>query len=352
MTGGTRRLRLDRVASAARHAGIDRDVIVAEEIVSRPGYVIAARILNDKSVYNVLEDPSGRMVPLRAGHLVAGVLGNRQALRGYAGEVPSRLAVGDRVNVLNLGGVLGRCTAISPDLGPPFEAEVLGAVLSFPPLGDRVGRPARVADGAPAAPSDLHCRAPLVLVAGTSMDSGKTVAAGELVHGLTAAGFRVAAAKLTGVALRRDALAMLDAGAVMALTFDDAGVVSTDDRAALPAARAVLTHLDREARPDVIVAELGDGLLGAYGVGTILGAPDIRALVRALVTCAPDPVAAWGADRLLREAWGLRPTVVTGPATDNAVGRDAIRARLGVPAWNARRQPGELVAAVREALDG
>ncbi len=347
----TRRVRLDRVPSAVRHAGIGREVIVGDGIVCREGYVLAVRILNDKSVYNVVEDPAGRMVPLRAGHVIAGVLGNRAALRGYAGEVPDRLAVGDRVHVLNLGGVIGRCTAESPDLGPPFEAEVLGAVLSFPPLGDRVGRPARVTDGALPVPGEFRCQVPLVLVAGTSMDAGKTVAASEIVHGLTAAGFRVAAAKLTGVSLRRDTLAMTDAGAVLALGFDDAGVVSTDDRVALPAARAVLDHLAREARPDVIVAELGDGLLGAYGVGTLLGDPGIRRLARALVVCAPDPVAAWGACRLLEETWGLRPTVVTGPSTDNAVGREAIVGRVGVPAWNARRQPRELVAAVREALD-
>ena len=68
---------------------------------------------------------------------------------------------------------------------------------------------------------------PVVYVAGTCMNSGKTVAATELVRGLARGGLRVAAAKLTGVSLMRDALSMLDAGAVAALTFNDVGVAST-----------------------------------------------------------------------------------------------------------------------------
>src|SRR5690606_40278216 len=60
------------------------------------------------------------------------------------------------------------------------------------------------------------------LVAGTCMNAGKTVAATELVRGLSRGGLRVAALKLTGVSLMRDALSMRDAGAVAAFTFNDA----------------------------------------------------------------------------------------------------------------------------------
>src|ERR1044071_4142116 len=128
----TPRLRLDRIASSTKNARLAPDVIVGEAITARDGYVRAVRILEDKSTYNTVEDLSGRMVSLRAGDVVAGTLGSRRALRGYAGEVPAEIAVGDVVNVLNLGGILGRCTSSNPDIGPPFKAEVLGAVLAFP----------------------------------------------------------------------------------------------------------------------------------------------------------------------------------------------------------------------------
>ncbi len=346
----TTRVHLDRIASSTRNARLGAEVLVGPEIVCREGYVLAVRVEGEKAVYNQVEDPSGRFIRLRAGDVVAGTLGSRRALRGYAGEVPERLAPGDTVQVLNMGGVLGRCTAINPDLGPPFDAEVLGAVLAFPKTGDRVGRPAHIRDNAVAQSDRLECTAPVVYVAGTCMDAGKTMAASEIVRGLSHAGLRVGGVKLTGVALRRDALSMLDSGAVAALTFNDAGVVSTDDAAALPTAYGLLSELSRTAKPDVVVAELGDGILGEYGVAALLADPPLMALSAALVCCAPDQVAAWGAVRVLDERFGLRPTVISGPATDNEVGCRFIRDQLGLPAHNARRDDGALAGVILEAL--
>ncbi len=71
---------------------------------------------------------------------------------------PTTLAVGDTIDVLNLGGILGRCTSENPEIGPPFEAEVLGAVLAFPELGDRIGRPAHIRDRAVPPATPLHLR--------------------------------------------------------------------------------------------------------------------------------------------------------------------------------------------------
>ena len=144
----TTRVRLNRVSSSTRNAGLTEEVFIGDEIVASEGYVLAVRILTDKSSYNVMEDSFGRMVELRSGDVLAGTLGLRRALRGYAGEVPRTISVGDTIDVLNLGGILGRCTSANPDIGPPFKAEVLGAVLAFPDLGDRVGRPAHIRDRA------------------------------------------------------------------------------------------------------------------------------------------------------------------------------------------------------------
>ena len=76
----TTRLRLDRIASSTRNARLATDVIVGEEIVAAEGYVLAVRILDDKSAYNTVEDLSGRMVSLRAGDVLAGTLGSRREI--------------------------------------------------------------------------------------------------------------------------------------------------------------------------------------------------------------------------------------------------------------------------------
>jgi hypothetical protein len=324
---------------------------VGPEIVAQEGYVVAVRILDDKTTYNLVEDVNGRMVRVRAGDVLAGVLGSRRALRGYAGETPRSLAVGDELHVLNLGGILGRCTSVHPDLGPPFRAELLGAVLTFPALGDRVGTPAHIRDHAVPSADSLTGDVPVVYVAGTCMNAGKTVAATELVRGLTRAGRRVAACKLTGVALMRDTLSMLDAGAVQALTFNDAGLATTHPGAIVPAARGILNAL-MAGQPDVVVAELGDGILGDYGVQDILAEQGLMGLAAAHVLCAADPVGSWGAVEILRDRWGLAVDVVSGPATDNEVGRDYIRGQLGLAAHNALHDPDGLVAVNERARAG
>jgi len=346
----TTRLRLDRIASSTRNAHLSPDVIVGDEIVAAEGYVLAVRILADKSTYNTVEDVTGRMVSLRAGDLLAGTLGARRALRGYAGQVPERIAVGDTIEVLNLGGILGRCTSANPDIGPPFRAEVLGAVLSFPDLGDRIGRPAHIKDHAVPAAERLESQVPVVYVAGTCMNAGKTVAATELVRGLTRAGLRVAAAKLTGVSLMRDSLSMQDAGAIAALTFNDIGIATTRAGITVPAAKGILNSL-AGFKPDVIVAELGDGILGDYGVQDILRDRELMSVGVSYVMAAPDPVGCWGAVALMRDLFGLEVSVLTGPATDNEVGRDYVKKQLDLPAHNAMRDAAKLVGIVRSAIE-
>src|ERR671925_710411 len=227
-----------------------------------------------------------------------------------AGLVPASIAVGDTIEVLNLGGILGRCTSVNPEIGPPFRAEVLGAVLAFPELGDRIGRPAHIRDRAVPPADRLESAVPVVYVAGTCMNAGKTVAATELVRGLSRGGLRVAAAKLTGVSLMRDALSMLDAGAAAALTFNDVGIASTHAGVTVSTAKGIFNRL-AAVRPDVIVAELGDGILGEYGVQDILRDTELMAGRAAFVLAAPDPVGCWGAAELMRQEFRLPITVMT-----------------------------------------
>jgi hypothetical protein len=348
----TTRVHLDRIASATKNAALGSDVIVGDAIIAEEGYVIAVRLLEDKSTYNTVEDLAGRMVALRKGDVLAGVLGQRRALRGYAGVVPATIAVGDTIEVLNLGGILGKCTSQNPDIGPPFKAEVLGAVLAFPDLGDRVGRPAHIRDRSVPPAERLESDVPVVYVAGTCMNSGKTVAATEMVRGLSRAGLRVSAAKLTGVSLMRDTLAMRDAGAVEALTFNDAGIATTHPGVTVAVAKGIFNRLaaNKTQKPDVIVAELGDGILGEYGVQDILHDEELMKVGAAHVVAAPDPVGCWGIQQLFEHEYGLAITVLTGPATDNDVGRQYITKTLGIPAFNARREADALVRLVLEAL--
>lgn len=343
------RVQLDKVASSTRNVAIHRSVVLADEVPAVPGSVLAVRVLDEKAVYNKVEDVHGRMMSVHRGDVIAGVLGERRALRGYSGEVPTQVRRGDILHLLNLGGVIGRCTSANADVGPPARVEVLGAIQTFPKLGSRVGVPANIFPGPVPLADTLATLPPAIFVVGTCMHAGKTAAACSLVRSLANQGLKVGTAKVTGVALRRDTLEMVDYGAASAVTFADAGLPSTCAGAVADVARGCLNAAAEGA--DVLVVEFGDGLLGDYGVLELLQTPDIAAAASAVVLAANDPVGAWGACELLKTQ-GLALSVVTGPATDNEAGSSKIEALCGVAAVNARTQPEDFAAAVLGAVSG
>ena len=219
---------VDKIASVAQHNELGAEIRLSPDIPCEEGVLVAVRVLNNKSRYNQLELTSGRMATVTQGEIVVGALGHRNALRGYSGYLPQTLSAGDRVQILNIGGVLGICDSANPDVGAPFNCEVLGTVLEFPYLGERIGVAARTGSGTLDMDASLDMRSvPVVALAGTCMDSGKTAAACAIVGRLRHLGLRVSACKATGVSLRRDVLAMEDAGATDTMIFSDLGVVTT-----------------------------------------------------------------------------------------------------------------------------
>ncbi len=326
----------DKIASVAQSLGLTPELRLGADIPAEEGVVVAVEVLNNKATYNQLELASGRMAVVQRGDVLVGALGHRKALFGYSGSVPAALVPGDTLQLLNLGGVLGLCESAAPERGEPFDCRVLGAVLHFPYLGERIGVPARVGNAGLVKNATLDTKGiPVVAVAGTCMDSGKTVAACAIISRLRHNGLVVDAFKATGVSARRDILAMEDAGARETRIFTDFGAVTTTRVNGPDLTKTMLNEL-AAGRPDVIVFELGDGLLGAYGVEAILADSDVRAALTAVVLSANDPVAAWGGVTLLRDRFGIEPAVVTGPATDNAVGISIIKEQLALDAANAR----------------
>ncbi len=335
MANEMRTVVVDKIASVAQACGLSHEVRISPDIPAEEGVVIVVEILTNKATYNTLELTSGRMAKVRKGDIVVGALGHRKALFGYSGHIPASVKPGDTIQMLNIGGVLGACDSINPDKGTPFDCRVLGVALRFPYLGERIGVPARVGIRPLDQAARLETRqVPVVALAGTCMEAGKTAAACAMISRMRHRGLTVDAFKATGVSLRRDIMAMEDAGARRSAIFTDFGVVTTTRHNGPALTRAMLTELSA-GKPDIIVFELGDGILGTYGVDAILECADIRAVLTGVALSANDPVAAWGGVKLLRERFGIEPCVVTGPATDNQVGIDLISEQLKVPAFNA-----------------
>src|ERR671932_306488 len=184
--------------------------------------------------------------------------------------------------------------------------------------------------------SSLGETAPIIMIAGTSMNSGKTVAATELIKQATRAGLKVAAAKLSGIACLRDTLNMADHGAIATASFLDCGLPSTVGAGDLaPVAKAVIARLN-ESAPDMIVIELGDGILGGYSVDSVFDDVELREATSAIIFCASDYVGAWGGIELFRRR-GIEIDLIAGSVTDSQMGQDYIEREFGVPAGNAKR---------------
>src|SRR5919107_1712421 len=252
---------VDKIGSATSPLGLTKTVALVSSTRSpKAGDVVVVRALTDSATYNMLELPTGRLAKINPGDLLLGVLGRRRALKGFVGDVPPSLQSGDQLHLLNMGGVIGHCTGHHSSLGDAIKLEVIGLVC------DESGSVQNIADAALPTRTSLGETAPIVMIAGTSMNSGKTYAATELIKQATRAGLRVAAGKLSGVACLRDTLNMSDHGAVTTASFLDCGLPSTVGVGDLaPVAEAIVAR-PNESGPDLVVVELGDGILGGYSV--------------------------------------------------------------------------------------
>lgn len=336
----------DKTGSAVSLLGLPKTVAVVADCANpRAGDVVVVRALTDSATYNQLELPTGRLAKINPGDVIIGVLGRRRALKGFVGDVPESVKRGDHLHLLNMGGVIGLCTGHHSSLSDAITLEVIGLAC------DEEGRVLNIADVALPLRANLDETAPLVLVAGTCMNSGKTYAATELIKQATRAGLRVAAAKLSGVACLRDTLNMADHGALMTASFLDCGLPSTVGAGDLlaPVAKAIIARLN-ESAPDLIVIELGDGILGGYAVDSVFDDEQLRAATAAIVFCASDYVGAWGGIELFRRR-GIKVDVIAGSVTDSQMGEDYIESEFNVPAGNARRDGARLFHLIESKLE-
>src|SRR3954447_20301676 len=167
---------VDKIGSATSPLALAKTVaLVSASGATKAGDVVVVRALTDSATYNMLELPTGRLAKINPGDLLLGVLGRRRALKGFVGDVPSTITRGDQLHLLNMGGVIGLCTGHHSSLSDAIKVEVVGLV------SNEEGRVQNIADRALRPLGSLGDTAPLVLIAGTCMNSGKTYAATEVI---------------------------------------------------------------------------------------------------------------------------------------------------------------------------
>lgn len=330
------KIKIDKFGSATSRLRLGSEIRVSDDAhIPKAGDVVVVKALSESVTYGNLELPSGRMAKINRGDILAGVFGKRRALKGFVGDIPAQVEPGNKLHLLNMGGLVGECKGHHSSYSDAIEVEVLGVAI------DTDHRPYNISTNALEPSSSLAASAPFIIVAGSSMHSGKTVAACEIIKQANQAGLNVAGAKMSGVAALRDTYNMLDHGAANVASFLDCGLPSTvdvDDLA--PIAKGILNHLNG-FQPDLIVVELGDGILGGYSVETILADNEIKEAMTSLVFCSSDYVGVVGG-RTILNSLGMNIDVVAGSVTDSQMGEDYVRDRLGIAAANAHRNGQQL----------
>lgn len=266
---------------------------------ARGDYVVA-EVLDSGELPCRVETATGRIARIAPGDLALGALGNRAATLEAVGDWEG-IGEDGVMHQLSAACVFGHCTSLSHWTHPLADLRYRGHAI-------RDGRRLTMRDFVAEAPANEFA-VPVILIVGTSMDAGKTVAGKEIIRALKRRGLRVAGAKLTGVGRLQDILAFADAGADYVTDFMAVGLPGTVVPPAEyePALRELLAQIAAE-KPDVLVAEAGASPLEPYN-----GETAIRLLathLSMLVICASDPYAVVG----VADAFERRPDLVSGRA--------------------------------------
>lgn len=278
--------RLDRAKRAfvTRRANLGRAVALSAAGAPRSGDLVLASVV-ELGHHTKLETPEGRRAQLHVGDDIVVAYGARYAPDQFEAVVPANVSACDLVAS---GGIAAHTLARHANARKP---------TAIAPIGRLIG-----ANGAPlnleqfvlpAGPPNAPVRN-VIAVAGTSMNAGKTTVAVNLIRGLTRAGVRVGACKVTGTGSGGDFWAMLDAGATRVLDFTDVGFSTTagvDVGLVESGAHRLVSELEA-SDVDVVVVEIADGLLQKETAALLSPPSSFAARIDAIVLAAADSMGA------------------------------------------------------------
>lgn len=286
-----------------------------------PGSLVLARVVTIGK-HRDLEAHDGRKMSIFAGDVFVGVLGDRYATDQFEGV---GRVTGPLGHIIGIGGVVGEVVSMNNRMSEPTVIEYLGR------LADAEGKPLYMThfQALPAQPVTQRT-ATTILSLGASMNSGKTTTAAQMIRSLTVAGHRVAAAKITGTACRKDPNFLYDAGAVCVLDFTHAGWPSTANLQLdllLSIAGRIRAQLATHD-PEFVIIEIADGIIQRE-TAMMLADPAFRASIDAVTFAGPDALSCEaGVRRLL--ALGYPVIATAGIVANGTLGIAEVEASCGI----------------------
>ncbi|MHC4725379.1 MAG: hypothetical protein ACYS9V_14245 [Planctomycetota bacterium] len=257
--------------------------------------------------HDSLENVSGRIHMIHHGTKAIFVFGNRYAPDFYEGLVPDEMT--EEVDLLARSGIVGIVKTKNSMIKDPTKIKVLGYVC------DESGHVLNTRNFPlikPRTTVKKQPRAKMILVCGTSMNSGKSLAAAACCRALSTAGYKVRASKVTGTSSLKDILHMNDSGANPFSDFSYLGYPSTY-LLEMDELLSIFNQLDLKYAnnpKNFWVVELADGIIQRE-TAILLKSPEVTSRIHKLVFCASDAFGAIGGLGVLRR-FGLEPDALSG----------------------------------------
>ncbi|MHC4423287.1 MAG: hypothetical protein ACYS0C_09840 [Planctomycetota bacterium] len=286
-------------------------------------------IINWVGQHSSLENVSGRIHMIHDGTKAVFVFGNRYAPDYYEGLVPEEMT--DEVDLLARSGIIGVVKTKNSLIKDPTKVKIFGYIC------DKSGNILNTRDFPLIKPKmtvKKQPRAKMILVCGTSMNSGKSMAAASCCWALASMGYNVRACKVTGTAGLKDILLMNDAGASRYADFTYLGYPSTyllqkDELI------GIFDKLDLKYAnnpKNFWVVELADGIIQRE-TAILLNSPEITLRIHKLIFCANDAFGAIGGLSTL-EKLGLEPDALSGICSSSPLHIRELTAFTDIPVFN------------------
>jgi hypothetical protein len=293
--------------------------LVSDGVRPRAGDLLLAQI-EQVGHHKNLELRHGRKATLFPGDEIVVCYGDRYAPDQFEAEICEDLRECDLVAA---GGIASCVVSRFAATRSPTRIRPVGL------LGDIDGAVLNLRQFC-LAPAQHHQEAYVIAVVGAAMNTGKTTTAVSLIRGLTAAGYKVGAAKVTGTSAGGDLWQMVDAGAEPALDITAAGLASTYrvTFAELLRAFETLTSHALSAAIDVLIVEVADGIYQKE-TAVLVQAPEFKNLVNGVCFASRDaPGAKAGVDWLIEN--GHAVLALSGALTMSPLAAREARAATGL----------------------
>lgn len=283
--------------------------------------------------HSSLENGFGRIHNIHIGSKAIFVYGNRYAPDAYEGLIPENYQ--EEVDLLARSGIIGNVITRSSKVVEPTRVKILGQVCnSEGQVLNTKNYPAITVKKT----EKNKSRSKMIIVVGTAMNSGKSMAGAAICWALNSQGYKVRGSKVTGTASLKDILHMNDAGAEKYSDFSYLGYPSTymlekDE------ITDIFNKLDLKYannKENYWVVELADGIMQRE-TAMLLNCKDVRSRIHKLIFCAADAFGAIGGINILKSSLDLKPNAISGICSSSPLHVEELKKVTSIPVFNSMR---------------